>query len=232
MHRAVQAVAARQAMRLGVYCVSEIPKERDYWRWPTMGLWIVFFGVGLVPERIFNELRDLAGITTYDAAVNSYQLITLGLAAYLGLFCYQRCREAGLPDTIAQAKAIQIGTLGLLAFLDVPFEQLAETRSPYHHFLLGIASAKMIGWLYLLSVIVRHYFWGQSNVFSSMITLIPSAYSSDSPEESNRGEEESEAAPTAMPEADGVNQSESDSASSDGVSAQDEPGAVEQDKAI
>ena len=202
--------------------MSEIRRDRDYWRWPALGLWVVFFGVGLVPERIFYALRDLAEISTYDAALNSYQLITLGLTIYLAFFCYQRCRNAGLEGTIAQAKAIQIGALALLAFLDVPFAQLAETRSPYYKFLLGIASAKLAVWLYLLSITVRYYFWGGDKVFARMITLIPSAHLSENEQDKGETEQISESAAPPLPRGDGVNQSETKLGSSDDVSAHDE----------
>lgn len=212
--------------------MREIRQERDMWRWPAVGLWVVFFWVGLVPERVFLRLRDLAEISTYDAALNSYQLITLALTTYLAFFCYRRCREAGLTDAVGQGKAIQVGTLGLLAFLDVPFEQLVETRSPYYYFLLGIASAKMVAWLYLLSIIVRYYFWRRNQVFSRMITLIPSAHALDSSGSEQMGPEGVEGPPGGLQEGAAVNQLETDLVCSDDGSSADTPSVVEQEEAM
>lgn len=212
--------------------MSKTRQEQDLWRWPTVGLWIIFFGVGLVPERIFHTLRDLAQISTYDAALNSYQLITLALTTYLALFCYHRCREADLEEGIAQGKAIQIGALGLLAFLDVPFEQLADTRSPYHLFLLGIASAKMMAWLYLLSILVRHYFCGKNQVFSRMITLIPSAHPINSPQDNHNEFNNTESSAPRRQEADVVNQMGGKKSSSDTTSPENASTAVGQDEAM
>lgn len=193
--------------------MRETEPKSDYWRWPAIALWLVFFTVGVVPERIFLVLRDLAGISTYDAALNSYQLITLALAAYFGFFCYQRCREAGLDEAIAQAKAIQVAALGLLAFLDVPFEHLLEKRTAYYQFLLGISAAKMLAWLYLYSIMVRYYFSQKTNVFAHMITLIPSAHTLDHPKEDP---------PPTPNTAESNKKNESSAHPTDKISAQDE----------
>jgi hypothetical protein len=193
--------------------VSETQQKSDYWRWPALLLWLIFFTVGIVPERIFLVLRDIADISTYDAALNSYQLITLALAAYFGFFCYQRCHDAGLDAPIAQAKAIQVAALGLLAFLDVPFEQLLEGRNPYYHFLLGISAAKMLTWLYLYSIMVRYYVARKRNVFAHMVTLIPSAQALDT-------KAEAPLAPSNTAES--SNENESNVHAADKISARDE----------
>lgn len=152
----------------------------DPWRFPTLVLWLFFFGLGISPEAVYYFCRATAYVTTQHAFVNSPWMIFFGLVAYLGLFSFRRCREAGLDDSETHGKTLQIMLLALPAFL--PFRpelalHYSEIPVPHYRWLvLGIATVKLLTWLYLLSVLLRYYLGWGAEVYRQMPSVFPSMH--------------------------------------------------------
>ncbi|MBI4557204.1 MAG: hypothetical protein HY706_06435 [Candidatus Hydrogenedentes bacterium] len=154
----------------------------DIWSLPTLLLWLVFFGVGLVPEEVMLFL----GRTSHSFTVlpeRARLVVTLVLSAYLALFVYRKCREASVSEAEAQAQGFRIGSLGLLAFL--PFE-LPVLRSamdipvPWMRYMvLTVGLLKIVTWLYLMLLFVRYYGLGYTRVFVNALSVLPGAPRAD-----------------------------------------------------
>lgn len=161
--------------------MSESPNSQDLWRFPTLLLWLLFFIVGLAPEPVYNLLRQAGAVVPQYAIVNSPQALTVGLAAYLALFCLNRCRATGLPLSAAQDRALLVGVLGLAAFLPIDFLRLVQLwlnpetqRRLFAYLNYAAAIVKVAAWWYLLSVIVRYYV-GVENAFAEIPSIFPSS---------------------------------------------------------
>jgi len=154
-------------------------REGDLWRAPALALWLLVFLVGLAPEPVFLALRLLAHVTTQDALVNSPFLITIALAAYVGLFALKRCTEVGIPAPQAQDKALQVGIMGLVAFLPFHFPSLVDAYVnplvPNPAVVYGTGAAKMVVWCYLLSLFIRYYAFGSDAAFAKVQAIFPSS---------------------------------------------------------
>ena len=161
------------------------------WDLLTLGAWFVFFAVGLMPELAFNGIRAMAQVKTSTAVVNSSAIITLGFAAYIGLFAFRRCRERGLTAYMAQGKALEVGLIGLVAFLELPARgsifqsrtivtvvyQLGEIPDRYlQAVVLFVGASKLLAWAYLLSLTIRYHAFGNRYVFSEVPSLFPSMH--------------------------------------------------------
>lgn len=151
----------------------------DYWRPPVFGLWVLFFLVGLVPEPVFLTLREWSGVLPQHAVVNSPHLITVAFGGYVALFCWHRCRDAGLSRWESQDRALQLGVVALVAFLPVDFFAVftAHANPLVQHrfsvYLVGIG--KLAAWWLLVSMFVRYYAFGADQVFAHVPSLFPSA---------------------------------------------------------
>ncbi len=166
--------------------MSEAARRWDPWALPTLMLWTVFFAVGLDAQAVFRFLRDISYVVTQNAFVNNPDVITFALALYFAFFTFQRCREAGLPETEAHGKAVQSGIVALIAFLWHPVSLLAHVQEIYTGsiswtlYLRGtvyfMAAIKLLGWLYLLGLVIRYYGLGNRGVFVNMYCVFPSAH--------------------------------------------------------
>lgn len=158
--------------------MSQTVKQWDPWSVPAAAIWSVFFLAGLEPERLFFTLRDLGQVSVLNAMVNSPHLITLAFSAYLGLFAYHRCLEAGLSRIDAKARALQFSIVGLVAFLNFSLAQvghLADIPIPnLRVVVLVVAFAKVSAWFFLLIIIMRYTLFGQSHAFAAMASIFPS----------------------------------------------------------
>lgn len=165
--------------------------RRDVWDALTLALWIPFFLIGLVPELAFYVFREFARVPPYTALVNSSAVITLTFAAYFAFFAYRRCQEVGLSRYIAQGKALEVGLLALVAFLDMPakgftFEartllavllEFGQIPDRYLQMIvLFVGASKMIAWLFLLSLVVRYHAFGNRRTFAQVPSLFPSMH--------------------------------------------------------
>jgi hypothetical protein len=166
-------------------------ERRDMWDLFTLAAWFVFFAIGLMPELAFYGIRELAQVRSSTALVNSSAIITLGFAAYLGLFAFRRCRESGAGRYIAQGKALEVGLIALVAFLELPargaiFQSrtlvtvlLALNEIPDRYLqavVLFVGSSKLLAWAYLLSLMIRYHAFGNRNVFAEVPSLFPSMH--------------------------------------------------------
>jgi hypothetical protein len=160
--------------------VSGTTRDRDVWRVPAFILWIFFFLIGLAPEEVYFWLREVAGVLPQRALVNSYHLITLGLAGYLGLFCYHRCLDAGLSPREAQDRGLQLTVVGLVAFLSFDFRLLvtAHMNSIFQYrlttYFVGIS--KLVAWWALMALFIRYYAFREDRVFAGIPSLFPSTH--------------------------------------------------------
>jgi len=153
--------------------------QRDFWRPPALLLWTLFFLIGLVPFQVYVYLRHVAEVVPQRALINSEFAVTLALAGYVTLFCYQRCREMALTPFEAQDKALQLGLIGLVAFLPFDYAVLLTAhlnpaiKSPALLYIVG--AAKLFSWFYLYSLFLRYYAFGVDNVFIEIPSVFPSA---------------------------------------------------------
>ena len=165
----------------------------DFW---TLLLWSLFFAAGLVPEPVFVTLRQIAAVPMQSAFVNSSAVITVGFAVYLALFARRRCLDSGLSPGGAQSRAVQVGLIGLLAFLELPSRGgfsdgrtllYLVVRSHEIHdtylktVVLAVGISKLVAWWYLFSMILRYHAFGTRDVFTRMSGLFPSARSVSEP---------------------------------------------------
>jgi hypothetical protein len=142
--------------------VSAPYPARDLWRWPALLLWCLFFVLGLWPELTFNLFREAGHVFSQNAVINSYNFISWCLTGFLAHFVYHRCVEAELPPLEALGKALQLGVLAFVAFIDLPIEQIVHIRDSLDRALvLGTIGFKLLVWLYLY-VLVARYYWSHS----------------------------------------------------------------------
>jgi len=145
-----------------------------------MGLWLLFFFIGLYPHLCFDLLRALGQVTTPRALVNSPYVLTLAQAAFLGWFVFHRCREAGLDAVEARGKGLQAAIVSLAAFLPIELNRalarsdaaLVELQRIYYL----VAVVKCLAWLYLFSIPLRYYFVNGYEVFVAMRSFFPSVH--------------------------------------------------------
>ena len=145
-----------------------------------MLLWVAFLTVGLIPEPVFYALRESGGVLPHRALVNSPYLVTLMLAAYVILFAFHRCTEAGLTPYLAQDRALQLGVVALVAFLPLDFAVLFTAhlhpliQSRFLLYLVGVA--KLAAWWYLFTLLLRYYVFRIDDVFARIPSLFPSTH--------------------------------------------------------
>jgi hypothetical protein len=173
-----------------------IQRPRDTWDILSLGLWSIFFAVGLVPELAFYALREFGGVSTRTAFINTSAAITVSFTLYLAFFAWRRCLDAGLSRPESQVRALQVGLLALIAFLELPaqgasfqtrtlLEVLANFNEIPDRYLkmvvLFVGICKLAAWWYLFQVILRFYAFGNYRVFTNMPTL----FSTGEPKASN-----------------------------------------------
>lgn len=178
--------------------------KRDAWDILSLGLWSVFFAIGLVPELAFYALRELSGVVSRTAFVNTSAVITIGFTLYLALFAWRRCLDAGLSRPEAQVRALQVGLLALIAFLELPaqgatfetrtlLEVLANFNEIPDQYLkmvvLFVGICKLAAWWYLFQVILRFYAFGNYKVFTAMPTLFSTGVANGTEQQSNESPE-------------------------------------------
>lgn len=160
--------------------MSEPTGRADFWRLPAFVLWLVLFGAGLFPEPLFEWLRTVGVVLTWDALTNSPYAITLALSCYFVVFSFNRCRDVDVPDVAAYGNALQNGIVGLVAFLPFPFDMLLKAHevlpTSSEAFIYGIAALKMIAWFYLFRLIVQYYLFGVRLAFAQEFSIFPSLH--------------------------------------------------------
>ncbi|GMU92905.1 MAG: hypothetical protein AMXMBFR4_19630 [Candidatus Hydrogenedentota bacterium] len=160
--------------------MNESKPQFDFWILPTVLMWVVYFLAGLDPELLYNTVRDAGWVVTQNAMVNSPHLVTLAFAGYLGLFAYHRCLESGLPKMDAKARALQVGILGLLAFLSFSLSQLRNLSyipdQTLRVVVIAVSAVKLVAWFTLLGMVLRYYLLGHTDVFANIGSMFPSTY--------------------------------------------------------
>ena len=132
--------------------------KRDPWRWPMILLWGFFFVIGLWPEFSYSLLRSAGYVFSQNAIVNSYHFITWCLTGFVVHFVYHRCLEARVPSIEALGKALQLGVMAFVAFIDIPLQQISAIRDITSlSLVLGMTLTKMLCWLYLYLLFVRYH---------------------------------------------------------------------------
>jgi len=158
--------------------VNDSEPRFDPWAIAAALLWLVYLCVGYVPEEVFAFLREQGRVVTQNALVNSPYLITIGFSMYFAYFAYHRCRECGLTMTDAQGRALQVGIVGLLAFLNIPLQTLIDAPDipipRLRNLVFAIFVAKSLAWLYLASLVFRYYILQNSRVFGNLVSVFPS----------------------------------------------------------
>lgn len=151
------------------------------WHWAFFSLltWTALFVIGLDPERAYMYLREAGGVVTQNAWINSPQLITLALAAYVGRFAQLRCLEDGMTAASARSRGIQVAAIGLGGFLWFSPLMLMYARDipdmVLRNMVYIVLPAKLLAWFYLYIMFFRYYALADRRVFSDMPALIPSA---------------------------------------------------------
>ena len=77
-------------------------ERRNSWDLLALATWTLFFAIGLVPELVFQTLREVAGVVTRTAFVNTSAVITVSFTAYIALFTARRCQDAGMSERDAR----------------------------------------------------------------------------------------------------------------------------------
>jgi hypothetical protein len=150
---------------------TQLP-QRDPWRWPALLLWSIFFLLGLWPELSFTIFRAAGYVFSQNAIINSYQFITWCLTGFVIHFVYHRALEAKLPPIEALGKALQMGVVAFVAFIDMPLEQILEIRNATDRALvMGMALVKVLSWLYLLSLFIRYHWRRQPEIIAHAMSL-------------------------------------------------------------
>jgi hypothetical protein len=136
-----------------------------------LGLWTVFFFIGLFPMIMFQAICRLSFGWVPSGATFPYSDfgITVALAAYFGLFAHARARDAGLGKVDALWRGIYAGTFGLVAFLGgLPF-LLTQTGD----WLLAAGMlAKVLLWVYLYTLVLRYCLFNQAQVFATFLPRV------------------------------------------------------------
>lgn len=162
------------------------------WDTLSLGLWALFFAMGLAPELAFRFLRDLAELSSFTAMVNSSFFITMALVGYLSWFVYHRILDAGLSSSVAVGKCIQCAIIALVAFMDLPsgrssFEthtilellfQLPDMPDLYvKGVVVLVVFSKLAAWWYLYALVFRYHIFANRHIFANMPSVFPSAKS-------------------------------------------------------
>ena len=158
--------------------MKEPSHSYDVWRFPAFLLWLAFLLVGLAPEPVFLLLRQWSGVLPQHAWINSHHLLTLVWSGYVGLFCYHRCRDAGLGAYEAQDKGLMLVLVGLLACLPIDFEVLFTAHTnpliQYRSVVYGVGLSKCAAWWWIAAVFTRYYLFGVNDVFVRIPSVFPS----------------------------------------------------------
>jgi len=143
--------------------------SKDPWAVPTFLVWLVLFVAGLFPERTFLFLRELGGVTIYNAMVNSPQALTIALTLYMALFLLRDARAAGLTFVQRAVRATFIAIVAYVAFM--PIDSGPATAPIVVAITTVVWSAKVVMWLYLLGLLVRYYLLGNRQAFIQILPL-------------------------------------------------------------
>jgi len=162
---------------------GEAAEESPLWAVPAFAAWVVVFGIGLVPETTFQALRDMSGVLTQRALINSPLAITLAWAGYLGFFVWMDARNR-TNGVVARAHALQLTFVALLAFAPVSrgaLESAVELSQAANlrWLLLVLAAAAVIkigAWLYLFSLFALYYLASKEDVFTQIFSVFPSVH--------------------------------------------------------
>lgn len=147
--------------------------KRDPWRWPMILLWGLFFVIGLWPEFSYSLLRSAGYVFSQNAIVNSYHFITWCLTGFVVHFVYHRCLEAHVPSIEALGKALQLGVMAFVAFIDIPLQQIPAIRDTTSlSLVLGMTLTKLLCWLYLYLLFVRYHWRRRPETISQSLNWL------------------------------------------------------------
>lgn len=159
--------------------MNESKHTPTLWDYLAALVWSLVLLAGFLPEAIFGMLREWGRVPIHLAFTNTPWFITFSCTGFLGWFTYQRCRDCEERDDIAFGKAVQMGILGMAAFLPIQIEQIpAYLHIPipfYRYLIFTIIAVKTASWVYLVQLVMRYHLFSGLDVFRKTPLLFPSA---------------------------------------------------------
>jgi hypothetical protein len=122
-----------------------------------------------------------------------------------------------LTAPIAQGKALEVGLLALVGFLELPAKgSIFQSRTllavllalddiPDQYLravILFVGASKLLAWSYLVSLVVRYHAFGNRNVFTEVPSLFPSMHRAQRPPEAGHPQAESAPGDLSPPDTD------------------------------
>ncbi|NLN92646.1 MAG: hypothetical protein GX130_04950 [Candidatus Hydrogenedens sp.] len=152
--------------------MSEEKHSPDIWDSLSFIVWCLLFLMGLFPEMVFLQTRELAGVVTKGAFTNTPLFITIAGAAFLGGFTYNRSRLLGDNDEYALLKTLHMILMSFIAFAPIHVEQLPLYLSIpvpfYRRLLVTVVATKIFVWIILLAFLLRYHMFRGLPAFQKM----------------------------------------------------------------
>lgn len=166
---------------------------------PTLMLWLVFLAAGLDPEFVFDRLRQAAWVVPHKAVINSSHVITVVFSGYVAMFTFNECRRLRLSSPEALIRAVQVGILGIFAFLplSLTLDLWQEANSihgtsfvvmTYRSLAFSVWPAKLVAWGILAVTVTRYYLLGNDLAFVTSFWFVRPASDTGFQPEANTGQ--------------------------------------------
>lgn len=152
--------------------MSEEKHSPDIWDSLSFIVWCLIFLMGLFPEMVFLQIRELGAVVTKGSFTNTPLFITFAGAAFLGGFTYNRSRLLGDSDEYALLKTVHMCLMAFIAFAPIHVEQLPLYLSIpvpfYRRLILSVVAGKLFVWVVLLIFLLRYHMFRGLTIFHKM----------------------------------------------------------------